>query len=123
MPISNLQRPLYEVKAGFFKALSHPIRIHVLELLCDSAEHTVSDIQRHTDLEASHLSQHLAVLRRHRVVSSDRRGSHVYYRVTSDEVVELLGSARRFLTEVLQAQREEIAGAGSLPSLPERVAQ
>ncbi|SNU01499.1 transcriptional regulator, ArsR family [Ruaniaceae bacterium KH17] len=118
MPLSNSQRPLYEVKAGVFKGLAHPIRIHILELLCDSQEHSVSELQAHTGLEASHLSQHLAVLRRNRVVSSVRRGSHVYYRVTSHEVVELLGSARRFLAEVLNFERAQIADADRLAELP-----
>ena len=74
---------MYEVKAGLFKSLAHPIRIHALELLSDGEEHTVSELQQHTGLEASHLSSHLAVLRQNQVVTSQRRASHVYYRVTT----------------------------------------
>ncbi|MDF1486989.1 ArsR/SmtB family transcription factor [Tessaracoccus caeni] len=121
MPLSNSQRPLYEVKAGLFKGLAHPIRIHILELLCDGREHTVADIQEHTGLEASHLSQHLAVLRRHGVVVSDRRASHVYYKVASDEVIALLGSARRFLVDVLHAQSVQLSEVAELPTLPRKV--
>ncbi|HMR50425.1 MAG TPA: metalloregulator ArsR/SmtB family transcription factor [Arachnia sp.] len=120
MPLSNSQRPLYELKAGLFKGLAHPIRIHILELLCDDREHTVADIQQHTGLEASHLSQHLAVLRRHGVVVSDRRGSHVHYRIASDEVIALLGSARRFLIDVLHAHGAQLSEIAELPSLPGR---
>lgn len=118
MPLSNSQRPLYELKAGLFKGLAHPIRIHILELLCDDREHTVADIQQHTGLEASHLSQHLAVLRRHGVVVSDRRGSHVHYRVASAEVIALLGSARRFLVDVLHANSAQLSEVAELPTLP-----
>lgn len=118
MPLSQGQQPLYAVKAGLFRGLAHPIRIHILELLCDSEEHTVTEIQAHTGLEASHLSQHLAVLRRHQVVVSDRRASHVYYRIASAEVVELLASARRFLLAFLQRQEDTFADAEQLPALP-----
>lgn len=109
---------MYEVKAGLFKALAHPIRIHALELLCDGEEHTVTELQQHTGLEASHLSSHLAVLRRNQVVTSQRRASHVYYRVSTPEIAELLASARRFLTQVAHAKNVELAEYDSLPDLP-----
>src|SRR5699024_12541590 len=73
MPLSQRQRPLYEVKANLFKGLAHPYRIRTLELLADAEEVSVAALQADTELEASHLSQHLAVLRRHRLVSSERR--------------------------------------------------
>lgn len=111
---------MYEVKAGLFKALAHPIRIHALEFLCDGREHTVSELQEHTGLEASHLSSHLAVLRRNHVVTSERRGSHVYYRLATDEIAELLGSARRFLTDVVHANQSDLEQASALPDLPAR---
>jgi DNA-binding transcriptional ArsR family regulator len=48
-----LSRPIAEVKANVFKALGHPARILVLELLA-TGERSVSEIHR---LEPSHLSQ------------------------------------------------------------------
>lgn len=118
MSLDTARRPLYELKAGLFKGLAHPIRIHALELLCDGEEHTVSELQEHTGLEASHLSAHLAVLRRHNVVTSERRGSHVYYMVSNAEVPGLLAVARRFLTGLVHAHEEDLAQVRSLPALP-----
>lgn len=118
MPLGEAHRPLYEVKAGLFKGLAHPIRIQILELLSDGGEHSVSALQERIGLEPSHLSQHLAVLRRHQLVTSQRRASHVFYQVATTEVVELLAAARRFLTEVLQTQRNQLANVDDLPSLP-----
>lgn len=119
MPTNDTHQPLYEVKAGLFKGLAHPIRIQILELLCDQAEHSVGELQAHTGLEASHLSAHLAVLRKHQLVRSTRRGSHVYYEVATGEVIELLGAARRFLIDLLTAQGHQLATAAALPKLPE----
>ena len=67
MPFSDLPKPLYEVKASLFKGLAHPLRIRILELLSADEELSVGALQRETGLEASHLSQHLSVLRRYRL--------------------------------------------------------
>lgn len=120
MPLTRQQQPLYEVKAGLFKGLSHPLRIRILELLAAADEVAVADLQAETALEASHLSQHLAVLRRHRLVASERRASHVYYRLADDKVAELLAVARALLLDVLASDRDLLAEAGSLPALPSR---
>jgi DNA-binding transcriptional ArsR family regulator len=117
MSITLGQRPLYEVKAGLFKGLSHPLRIRILELLSMSPERPVADLQAETGLEASHLSQHLAVLRRNRLVVSERRASSVYYRLAYPEVGELLTIARRLLLHVVADDGERVADAASLPAL------
>lgn len=114
------QRPLYEIKAGLFKGLAHPLRIRLLELLADGDEHGVTELQRDTGLEASHLSQHLAVLRRHRLVASTRRASHVYYRIANPDVAELLAVARRLLTSVLATDSARLEHLASLPALAAR---
>jgi Predicted transcriptional regulators len=117
MSLNRRERPLYEVKAGLFKGLAHPLRIRLLELLADGEEHAVAELQQSTGLEASHLSQHLAVLRRHRLVLSDRRASHVYYRIAEPEVAELLGVARRLLAAVVATDTRAYAALDDLPEL------
>ncbi len=118
MPITQAQRPLYEVKANLFKGLAHPLRIRILELLAASPEVRVAELQQETGLEASHLSQHLAVLRRHRLVASERRASHVYYRLADPRVAELLAVARGLLLGVLESDSDLLRDARSLPELP-----
>lgn len=109
--------PLYEIKADLFKALAHPVRIRVLELLTEAEERPVSYLIDATGLEASHLSQHLAVLRRYAVVASERRGSAVWYRLSSEQIVTLLAAARAFLRENLDRAESALADADSLPIL------
>lgn len=111
------QRPLYQVKADFFKGLAHPLRIRVLELLSSAEERTVAELLEQTGLEASHLSQHLAVLRRHRLVESERRGSLVYYRLVHRETAQLLVIARALLLRIADDERAMHAAARSLPPL------
>ena len=103
-----MSRPLYQAKAEFFKTLGHPARIRVLELLSER-EQAVGEMLPEVGIEATNLSQHLAVLRRAGLVTARKEGSTVYYTLTSPQVAELLAVARRILTEVLAGQVELLA--------------
>ncbi|MBQ0924564.1 ArsR/SmtB family transcription factor [Saccharopolyspora endophytica] len=98
-----MSRPLYQVKADFFKTLGHPARIRVLELLSEG-EHAVSEMLPEVGVEAANLSQHLAVLRRAGLVVTRKEGATVFYSLTSPHIAELLAVARRILTGVLAGQ-------------------
>ena len=100
--------PLYQAKAELFRTLGHPVRIRVLELLQDGPK-PVRELLLDIDIEASSLSQQLAVLRRAGIVTSSRDGSAVIYALAASDVAELMAAARRFLTEVLAGQGELLA--------------
>ncbi|MET3949351.1 DNA-binding transcriptional ArsR family regulator [Arthrobacter sp. UYEF36] len=116
--ISPAQTPLYEIKANLFKALAHPARIRVLELLSAAPDQSapVSFLLAETGLEASHLSQHLATLRRHGVVTSSRSANAVTYRLAHPKIAELLAIARTFLLDTLADSNEQLKLAQGLPS-------
>jgi len=105
-----MARPLNEVKAELFKGLAHPLRIRILELLAAESEIGVANILEATQLEPSHLSQHLRVLRGYGLVTSQRRGSQVYYSLSHPSVGDLLAVARNVLGDVLAARRDDAAG-------------
>jgi DNA-binding transcriptional ArsR family regulator len=92
--------PLYQAKAELFRTLGHPVRIRVLELLLDGPK-PVRDLLAEIEVEASNLSQQLAVLRRAGLVTSARDGALVVYALSSAEVAALLAAARGILSEVL----------------------
>jgi len=100
-----VSRPLYQLKAEFFKTLGHPARIRVLELL-SQREHAVGELLPEVGIEAANLSQQLAVLRRAGLVTTRKEGSTVFYSLTSPQVAELLAVARTILTTVLSGQVE-----------------
>jgi len=101
----GVSRPLYQLKAEFFKTLGHPARIRVLELLSER-EHAVAELLPEVGIEPANLSQQLAVLRRAGLVTTRKEGSNVYYTLTSPKVAELLTAARAILTGVLSGQIE-----------------
>lgn len=95
--------PLHEAKAELFRILGHPVRIRVLELL-SVREHAVHELLAEIGIEASALSQQLAVLRRAGVVRQRRVGGEVLYAVQTETVPALLAAARATLSDVLAGQ-------------------
>ena len=95
-----LSRPISELKADLFKAMAHPARVRILELLAEG-EQTVGGMQPLVGVEASHLSQQLAVLRRAGVVTSRKEGATVVYALRDPEIVKLLAVAKRVLINAL----------------------
>lgn len=117
--LTEIEGPLYEIKADLFKGLAHPVRIRVLEILSSSPDHscTVGELLAGIGIEASHLSQHLATLRRHRVVTSARSGSTVTYSLAHPKIAELLAIARVFLHDTLADARARLDDASRLPEV------
>lgn len=103
-----MTQPIADLKAELFKALAHPARIRILEVLA-AGERAVGDIQTTVELEPSHLSQQLAVLRRAGVVTTRKHGTSVIYAVKNDLVVELLRVARVFLVQTLSETTDLLA--------------
>jgi ArsR family transcriptional regulator len=101
--------PLSEVKAELFRAMAHPARVRVLEVLVDG-ERSVGDLQPLVGIELSHLSQQLGVLRRAGLVVSRKEGSSVIYSLRDPMVAELLGVAKRLLVTTLSQTRDLLAG-------------
>jgi DNA-binding transcriptional ArsR family regulator len=80
-------------KAEFFKALAHPIRVRLLEVL-RHGERSVQELQTALDLDQSTVSQQLAVLRAKSVVVARKEGTTVRYAVRDGRVGQLLDVAR-----------------------------
>ncbi len=89
-PNSSLDemQPVFESAAELFGVLASPMRLRILRVVCE-AEQSVSAIVLQTGAAQSNVSQHLALLYRHRVVARRREGSQIYYRVSNDVVIEL----------------------------------
>ena len=88
--------PLYQAKAEFFRTLGHPARIRVLELLAEG-DKAVHELRAAIDIEASSLSQQLAVLRLAGLVTQRRTGGEVIYTLALPAVRDLLAAARAIL--------------------------
>jgi DNA-binding transcriptional ArsR family regulator len=102
-----MQDTLRVFKADFFKALSHPARIKILELL-RHGELSVTELQDHLKIDPSSVSQQLSVLRHKGIVESRKVGTTVYYRACDPLVFELLDVARRIFNNQLITTRSTL---------------
>lgn len=91
---------LQHFKAEFFRALSHPVRIEILEVLLQG-ERSVQELQEALGLEQSVVSQQLAVLRTKNIVSGRKEGTSVRYTVRDPLIGDLLTVARQIFNNHL----------------------
>ncbi|PMB52503.1 transcriptional regulator [Fischerella thermalis CCMEE 5201] len=84
-------KPSY-FKADLFKVLSNPVRIQILDTL-RTGEKSVNDIAEWLELEASSVSQQLAVLRSRNLVTSRKQGNYVFYSIRDPAIFQILDAA------------------------------
>jgi ArsR family transcriptional regulator len=92
-------------KADFFRALAHPVRIRILEVLVNG-DRSVQELQEALGLEQPVVSQQLAVLRSNNIVAGRKEGVSVRYGVRDPLVGTLLDTARRIFNNHLVGTRE-----------------
>jgi ArsR family transcriptional regulator len=110
------RRPIFRIKAEFFKTLGHPARVRILELLRDG-ELTVGELQSALELDSSGTSQHLAAMRRQGILEVRREGTRAYYKVRDPRTFQLLEIARQLISSHLE---ETQALLGELDESPAR---
>lgn len=91
---------IQQFKADFFKALAHPLRIRILELLAEG-DKSVNEIQTLVGSEGSSVSQQLTILRARNIVSGKKDGNKVIYTLKDPMIIELLAVARQIFNNHL----------------------
>ena len=99
---------LSQFTAEFFKVLSHPLRIRIVDAL-RSGEFAVNDLSSRLKVEQSTLSQQLAVLRKSNIVVGRKEGQNVYYSVQDKAIFRVLDEARQVFNNHLIDIRDLLA--------------
>lgn len=79
----------YEKPAALLKALSNPVRLEIIHRLLHTGCRNVSCMMQGIGMSQSCISQHLQKLRLAGIVTAERSGNEVFYRVASPEVARL----------------------------------
>ncbi len=87
------RRRLYQLQAQLLRALAHPARIEILELLRDG-ERCVCEFESLLGLRQPNISQHLAVLRAAGLAVTRREGLRVLYSVADPAIFDVLEEVR-----------------------------
>jgi ArsR family transcriptional regulator len=93
MSTHSPKQDLFEHLASVAKAMSHAVRLDLMEHL-GQGERTVEALSGLVGQSIANTSHHLLVLRRAGLAEARKDGVHVYYRLSGDDVVDLLGSLR-----------------------------
>jgi ArsR family transcriptional regulator len=97
-----------QFKAEFFKALSHPLRIRILDEL-RNGEVGVNELSARLKVEQSSVSQQLALLRSRSFLNTRKDGQSVFYSVRDREVFRLLDVARKIFNNQLIEVRDMLS--------------
>ncbi len=77
-------------KASLLKALSNPVRLCIVRELIKREECNVTYMQGCLELSQSTVSQHLGRLRDMGIISCERKGTAVFYRISSEKAAEII---------------------------------
>jgi len=80
--------------AKLFKALMHPARLSILEIL-RGGEQCVCHLEAVLGCRQAYISQHLIVLREAGLVEDRREGARIFYKVIKPEVFEMVEFANK----------------------------
>lgn len=95
MSSTGPKHAIYNSLAEVAQALGHAHRLELLEHLAQG-ERSVEELSARASLTFANTSRHLQILRRARLVETERRGKHVLYRLAGDvEVVALMQALGR----------------------------
>lgn len=100
---------LYVQFAEIAKALAHPHRLEILELLAQG-ERSVEALAERARLSVANASQHLRQMRRAGLLTSRREGKHVFYSLGDASVLDLVAALHR-VGERNQAEVRDVLGS------------
>jgi DNA-binding transcriptional ArsR family regulator len=92
---------LRRFKAGIFKVLAHPTRIHIVETL-RAGELSVGAILDQVKVEPANLSQHLSVLRHSHLVVTRKDGNLVLYSLRDPLLIGVLDAMRQYFQKYFE---------------------
>ncbi len=100
-----MQTEVHLIKAALLKILAHPLRLRILELLCQE-ERSVGQFTTLLQVDQPIVSRHLGVLRQGGLVTMRQEGVSVWYRIQNDEIVQFLAKLTELLKSKLQIDAE-----------------
>ncbi|RKD30556.1 ArsR/SmtB family transcription factor [Thermohalobacter berrensis] len=102
---------IFKLSASYLKALSHPTRLKILDILKDE-ELCVCKIFEALELEQSNVSQHLRVLKDQGILVSRREGANIMYRVKDKDVFNIVNKVKEILIRQLNETQDLLEKEG-----------
>jgi len=84
-----------EMAASKLRAIAHPMRIAIIDLLTQNKKLTVTEIYEHLDIEQASASHHLNILKNKGLLESKRDGKMIYYSLKFEHLTEVIDCINR----------------------------
>ncbi len=97
------QQALFEARANIAKALAHPTRLFIVDML-SKGERCVCELREAVGADVSTVSKHLSVLKKAGILEDDKRGLQVYYRLRCSCVLSFFNCLEGVLRENAKKQ-------------------
>ncbi len=88
--LNSLSVELLEQSSNMLRALAHPQRIEILNILQQNEKLTVGEIQEHLGITQSATSHHLGVLKDKGILSGRRQGKQIYYELKHKKLSQII---------------------------------
>ncbi len=96
-----MEKEIYKIHAEICKVFSNSTRLEVLNLLRDK-ELSVTELTKKTKLSQANISQHLSIMKSKGIVTSNRKGKNIYYKLTNPKIIKAFDIIREVLVERLK---------------------
>ncbi len=104
-------KELYKTHAEMCKVFSNPTRLEILNLLRDE-EMSVTELIEKTKLSQANISQHLSIMKSKGIVTSNRKGKNIYYKLTTPKIIRAFDIIREILIKKLKKNGKSIETTG-----------
>lgn len=108
MKLAGKTRTHYEAKARVMKALAHPTRLFIVDELA-RGERCVCELRDMVGADISTVSKHLTLLKTAGLVSDDKRGQQVFYRLKTPCVLGFFDCVQQVQEAMTPAKRARSA--------------
>ena len=96
----------YRTRARIIKAMGHPTRLFVVDVLSRRGEHCVWELTQMVGVDMSTVSRHLAILTSAGLIEHEKRGLQVYYRVSAGCIPNFLHCVESLIRRNVRGQRQ-----------------
>ncbi|OGT25315.1 MAG: hypothetical protein A2Z17_04490 [Gammaproteobacteria bacterium RBG_16_66_13] len=101
--VSDPDNRLYQRHAEMCKVFASPTRLAIIDTL-RSGELRVGELGKRLGVAKANLSQHLAIMRRQRILVARKQGNLVFYRVANPRLLQACDLLREILIEQIRAE-------------------
>lgn len=96
---------IHVIKAAFLRALAHPLRLQILDILC-RGESSVGQFAQVLGVDQPTVSRHLGILKQGGLVVARQEGVSVLYKIQNGDMAQFLQKLTELLKCKLQVDQD-----------------